>query len=879
MKRKILKVLLAFILFSICYATASLAATSVKEKVEDYNDIMYIIGSTRFDSDVIITAQRAANAGVNEAKLYVALNKANEIEDINLKTYCYNPYFDEWYEIQEEAKILTEEEFKNIEKDLNIFFVNNEEKTLEFDHNANKEDVKILTDGVKFDGKKFEIPATKFNFEFIENDTKVTVATERIIENQEEILDYGNFYIPFGISYYDKIGGTKLGETQTSKDNKIITKDLFNYEKFAQELIYVDENDVEIDFDKPITESINIYQKWLPAGALECNDATFANKTLTYNGIVSLNAKYENEIEVKLYAPNGYDTSETTIEGMEEKFDEVKELDTEKNAYYVEIPLVFKDKTEVKDINITWKEGVTSKLQVIIGTNAKFEYLVTYYYQHSGVSGLTWKKWMTPEKVVEGNKIKGPTKNPTKTLCKFVGWKTSIDGTEEFNDVVNSNLNLYAMHTYIPVTDTTEIKNLKLGEEIEANLYIKPGDYTGKTVTISADISAAPAKTVNGEKVIDPINYDEDNYIEMYDGSNWTKFENFKMTLDSDVKNNVIKIRQKLTDAVQSNEYYYTMYTIKDDKETLYTTTIKKKALAENDIVAVAGGNYLNIDDFVSGINSYSNIILKQDATVTKTIKQTLNNKNITLDLNGHVLTGNVTAKNMIEVQGDNTTLTIKNGTIKTTGQTMAAVAIGVPTRQYKSTVVLEKDAKIIVENDEGGAVSIFGDGALFELNGEIELKGTGYGISGNGAEKNQSTTININEGSKITANNAIAIYLPQLGTTNINGGTITAYTVVAMKSGTVNIKGGILTATGTKVEDTDLKPTPDGTDCTGDVIYIELNDGYAGNVNINYSAGTMESKNANILREYSANGKNATISGLEEVAGDENIRVFDFAQ
>ena len=99
------------------------------------------------------------------------------------------------------------------------------------------------------------------------------------------------------------------------------------------------------------------------------------------------------------------------------------------------------------------------------------------------------------------------------------------------------------------------------------------------------------------------------------------------------------------------------------------------------------------------------------------------------------------------------------------------------------------------------------------------------------------------------------------------------------MKSGTVNIKGGILTATGTKVEDTDLKPTPDGTDCTGDVIYIELNDGYAGNVNINYSAGTMESKNANILREYSANGKNATISGLEEVAGDENIRVFDFAQ
>ena len=88
MKRKILKVLFILILLGVCYATVSSAATSVKENVKNYDDIIYIIGSTRFNSDVVITAQRAANAGVNEAKLYVALNKANEIEDINLKTYC-----------------------------------------------------------------------------------------------------------------------------------------------------------------------------------------------------------------------------------------------------------------------------------------------------------------------------------------------------------------------------------------------------------------------------------------------------------------------------------------------------------------------------------------------------------------------------------------------------------------------------------------------------------------------------------------------------------------------------------------------------------------------------------------------------------------------
>ena len=130
MKSKILKIVLGLILFSALFITVSSAATTVKEDVQDYDDIVYIIGSTRFDSDVIITAQRAANAGVSEAKRLVAMGKPDEIENLNLKTYCYNPYFDEWYEIQEEAKSLNKEEIKNIEENLNIFFVNNEEKTL-----------------------------------------------------------------------------------------------------------------------------------------------------------------------------------------------------------------------------------------------------------------------------------------------------------------------------------------------------------------------------------------------------------------------------------------------------------------------------------------------------------------------------------------------------------------------------------------------------------------------------------------------------------------------------------------------------------------------------------------------------------------------------
>lgn len=196
MKSKIFKIILGLILFSALFITVSSAATTVKENVQNYDDIIYIIGSTRFDSNVIITAQRAANAGVSEAKRLVSMGKANEIENLDLKTYCYNPYFDEWYEIQEEAKSLTKEEVKNIEENLDIFFVNNKEKILKFNYNANKDDINIITNGVTFDGKKFSVPATKTEFKFLENNVEAIVKTKTDTQNKEE-LDYGNFEIKY----------------------------------------------------------------------------------------------------------------------------------------------------------------------------------------------------------------------------------------------------------------------------------------------------------------------------------------------------------------------------------------------------------------------------------------------------------------------------------------------------------------------------------------------------------------------------------------------------------------------------------------------------------------------------------------------------------
>ena len=209
---KIFKIVFSLILLSALFITVSSAATTVKENVQDYEDIVYIIGSTRFDADVVITAQRAANAGVNEAKRLVAIEKVDEIENLNLKTYCYNPQFDEWYEIQEKACTLNEEEVKNVEENLTIFFVNNEEKILEFNHAANKEDVNVLTDGVTFDGEKFKVPATKTEFKFIENNVEAIVET-KIDKQEDEELDYGNFEIKYNpVVSFDMPAEFKIGE-------------------------------------------------------------------------------------------------------------------------------------------------------------------------------------------------------------------------------------------------------------------------------------------------------------------------------------------------------------------------------------------------------------------------------------------------------------------------------------------------------------------------------------------------------------------------------------------------------------------------------------------------------------------------------------------
>lgn len=144
------------------------------------------------------------------------------------------------------------------------------------------------------------------------------------------------------------------------------------------------------------------------------------------------------------------------------------------------------------------------------------------------------------------------------------------------------------------------------------------------------------------------------------------------------------------------------------------------------------------------------------------------------------------------------------------------------------------------------------GKAATIELNnGTIQAEDGGYGISGNGVVDeevdNGGTVITINGGKVIGgagqsieegSNVAPAgIYHPQNGTLTVNGGEISGYMGIQMKSGTLNITGGTIKANG------DM-PTPlpshNGATRVGAAISLITCYAYSGNISASISGDAV---------------------------------------
>ena len=189
--------------------------------------------------------------------------------------------------------------------------------------------------------------------------------------------------------------------------------------------------------------------------------------------------------------------------------------------------------------------------------------------------------------------------------------------------------------------------------------------------------------------------------------------------------------------------------------------------------------------------------------TITETVNfaKEYSAGSVLLNLGGYTLTG----EGCRALQINKGSLYLENGTVTSTGiiDSSSVIRIGSNEETYNGAtpmLYMQKDAKVVAPESYG--VTIFGSATRGEKlkvmsNAEIIATGPSPAISGNGgANYNtddrtsgwKAEEIIIGENAVISAANNYAIYHPECGTLNIQGGTITGTGGIQMCSGTLKI-------------------------------------------------------------------------------------------
>lgn len=172
MKHKLRTILLVLVLMFTFILNVN-AETKIKEDANAYTGDVYIIGSSKFDSNIIVTGTMATVAGAREAYIQYMINYNYDFSPEDVKIYYYSELAETWSVLpatsEDEIKELTEKETKELTDNLNIYYVNEVEKTIEVPYDVILQDGFELTfysDNEKNDSKityedgKIKLPAT-----------------------------------------------------------------------------------------------------------------------------------------------------------------------------------------------------------------------------------------------------------------------------------------------------------------------------------------------------------------------------------------------------------------------------------------------------------------------------------------------------------------------------------------------------------------------------------------------------------------------------------------------------------------------------------------------------------------------------------------------
>ncbi len=300
------------------------------------------------------------------------------------------------------------------------------------------------------------------------------------------------------------------------------------------------------------------------------------------------------------------------------------------------------------------------------------------------------------------------------------------------------------------------------------------------------------------------------------------------------------------------------------------TFTAKSGMVAQ--IVDADGNSVAAYDahfDAIAAAKDGETVILLSDRKnyVTNTI-----DKNITIDLNGKTLS----VGNNNPFFCTNGEVTIQNGAINSNLEcvivnaynklTLKNVQItGVTGDNGKNLVNVCSNAEVIIDKDtvltaSGSGVAVFigqDADAKYTLNvyGKLIQQDKSFAICGNGSYKG-TTTINIYDGAEVKSASA-AIYQPQAGAINVTGGLVEGYCAIGIKSGMLNISGGTVRGTANDYVLSDENSNGDGLSYDGSAIIVDSRSaGYAGNVKINVTGGTVESRYSTAIREIGEQDK-----------------------
>ncbi|MBE6138622.1 MAG: hypothetical protein E7173_02620 [Firmicutes bacterium] len=317
----------------------------------------------------------------------------------------------------------------------------------------------------------------------------------------------------------------------------------------------------------------------------------------------------------------------------------------------------------------------------------------------------------------------------------------------------------------------------------------------------------------------------------------------------------------------------------------LLTCFFSEQVIASDLGQARIGSKFYNtLEDAIIAASSNDIINLNNDVSLDNSIEI---NKTVNINLNGHSIS---TEEKVFVVQGGSLNLTGKGNIYETRPNYGAIMIIGADdsSKTDYSTVSIGKD--ILLEgwsgifinhlNKTGYGIRINMAGSINAVNDASGDPGIGIYVNGNIQNKQNAPMVHLTDTAKI-ASSGHGIYAAGYATYKINGADIAGHEAgIGIKAGVFNILNGTIIGNGE--DQTPTTGNNNGINASGAAIQIESNQAYPGNIEINIENGFFNSKNSNVIYEYTVNNTQTKVNSLTISGGkyisDKNADVFNLS-